>query len=68
MKVKKMNLTFVGDVEVASYDTYLDGKSLTTILAKSILGDVKDNMKGLARVTMTIEPMEDAGLNVEVEE
>lgn len=65
--MKKMTLNFVGDVSIASYDTYLDGKSLTSVIAKSVLDEGAKELRGLAKLTVTVEPLEGAGLSVEVE-
>lgn len=63
---KKLNLTYVGELDVTDYGTYLGGQRFETIISNSMRED-KDGEKFLGRVTVTIEPLEDAGLNVEVE-
>lgn len=63
---KKLNLTYVGEIDVTNYGAYLGDQRFETIISNSMRED-KDGEKFLGRVTLTIEPLEDAGLNVEVE-
>lgn len=63
---KKLNLTYVGEIDVTNYGAYLGDQGFETIISNSMRED-KDGEKFLGRVTVTIEPLEDAGLNVEVE-
>ena len=64
---KKLNLTFVGELDVTSYGTYLGEKGGFEKIIYSALQEDGDEEKFLGRVTLTIEPLEDAGLNMEVE-
>lgn len=63
---KKLNLTYVGEIDVTSYGAYLGDQRFETIISDSMRED-EDGEKFLGRVTLTIEPLEDAGLNIEVE-
>lgn len=63
---KKPNLTYVGEVDVTSYGFYICDQRLDTIISDS-MREGKEGEEFLARVTLTIEPLEDAGLRVEVE-
>lgn len=62
---KKLNLTYVGLMEIRDYGVFLDGQLLSGIISQSMLEGKGENFLG--RVTVTIERMEDAGLNVEAE-
>lgn len=61
---KKLNLTFAGLMEIRDYGVFLGGKLLSGIISQSMLEGKGENFLG--RVTVTIECMEDVGLNVEV--
>ena len=62
---KKLNLTYVGLMEIRDYGVFLNGQLLSGIISQNMLEGKGENFLG--RVTVTVECMEDAGLNVEVE-
>lgn len=64
---KKLNLTFVGELDVTSYGTYLGEKGGFEKIISNAMREDGDEEKFLARVTLTIEPLEDGGLHVEAE-
>ncbi len=63
---KKLNLTYVGEVDVTNYGAYLGSQRLETVISNS-MREGEAGEKFLARVTLTIEPLEDGGLHVEAE-
>ena len=65
MKIK-LNLTYGGEVVVTNYGAYLGSQRLETVISNSMREGEADE-KFLARVTLTIEPLEDGGLHVEAE-
>lgn len=64
--MKKLSMTFVGKLELANYGVFLDGKNIVDAIAENMLDNGK-NESSCARLNLTIEPIEDAGLKVEVE-
>ena len=66
--MKKLSLTFLGDVRVANYGVYLNGEPLENAIRDALLEDDEEDRQCLAHVNMTIEPVKDTGLSVEVEE
>lgn len=62
---KKLNLTYVGELDVTDYGTYLGEQGLEKIVSNA-MREGEAGEKFLARVTVTIEPLEGAGLHVEV--
>ena len=66
--MKCADFRFVGNLEIYPYGTYLNEKSITDIIAKELLKGEKKEFKGLVQLRLAIEPIEDAGLKVEVEE
>nr|WP_317399801.1 hypothetical protein [uncultured Gemmiger sp.] len=65
--MKKITLKYVGQAEQWGSDLYLEDKNLADILKSTMDEQGEPPLKGLVRLTMTIEPLEDAGLTVEVE-
>lgn len=63
---KKLNLTYVGEVDVTNYGTYLGEQGGFEKIISNAMREYGDEEKFLARVTVTIEPLEGAGLYVEV--
>ena len=63
--MKKLSLTFLGDVHIASYGVFLDNVGLETVVQNALM-DENDETRCMARVALTIEPVTDAGLSVEV--
>ncbi len=63
---KKLNLTYVGELDATDYGTYLGEQGLEKIVSNA-MREGKAGEKFLARVTLTIEPLEDGGLHVEAE-
>ena len=61
---KKLNLTYVGELDVTNYGTYLGEQGLEKIVSNAMRED-ETGEKFLARVTLTIEHLEDGGLHVE---
>lgn len=70
--MKKFSLTFLGDIEIRKYGIYLGNVGLEEAIQKALLSesdtDKENGKRYLARVNLTIDPVEDAGLNVVVEE
>lgn len=66
--MKKLSLTFIGDVHVASYGVFLDGESLESAIGSALIDGDNDEVRCVARVNLTFEPVKDAGLSVEVNE
>lgn len=64
---KNLNLTFVGELDVTSYGTYLGEQGGFEKIISNAMREDGDEEKFLARVTVTIEPLEDVGLHVEAE-
>ena len=63
---KKLNLTYVGNIDVHEYGLFLGDDSISNITSRAMLdGEIRGGFLG--RVTVVIEPLEEAGLNVEVE-
>lgn len=65
--MKKITLKYVGQAEQWGSDLYLEDKNLADILKSTMDEQGEPPLKGLVRLTMTIESLEDAGLTVEVE-
>lgn len=65
--MKKLSMTFVGKLEITKYSVYLEDKNLIDAITEKMIGDKKYE-SGFPRLTLAIEPIEDAGLKVEVEE
>ena len=65
--MKKLSMTFVGKLEITKYSVYLEDKNFFEKKKKKMIGDNKCE-SGFSRLTLAIEPIEDAGLKVEVEE
>lgn len=65
--MKKLSMTFVGKLEITKYSVYLEDKNLIDAITEKMVGDHKSE-SAFSRLTLTIEPIEDAGLKVEVEE
>lgn len=65
--MKKLGMTFVGKLEITKYSVYLEDKNLIDAITEKMIGDNKCE-SGFSRLTLAIEPIEDAGLKVEVEE
>ncbi len=65
--MKKITLKYVGQAEQWGSGLYLEDKNLADILKSAMEEQGEPQIKGLVRLTMTIEPLEDAGLTVEVE-
>lgn len=63
---KKLNLTYAGNIGVHGYGLFLGDESISSITSEAMLEDGEDG-DFLGRVTLIIEPIEDTGLNVEVE-
>ena len=66
--MKKLSLTFLGDVRVTNYGVYLNGEPLENAIRDALLEDDEEDRQCLAHVNMTIEPVKDTGLSVEVKE
>lgn len=62
---KKLNLTYVGSIDMTGYGVYLDDGYIEQVIHQAMCGE-EDGERFMGRVTLTIEPLEDAGLNVEV--
>lgn len=60
---KNLNLTFGGKLEIAEYGVYIDDARLESVLREA-LGCGSD----MLRLTLSIEPLADAGLHVETED
>lgn len=65
--MKKITLKYVGQAEQWGSSLYLGEKNLADVLQSVLEEQGEHPLKGLVRLTMTIEPLEDAGLTVEVE-
>lgn len=65
--MKKLSMTFVGKLDITKYSVYLDDKNLIDAITEKLVEDTKIE-SAFARLNLTIEPIEDAGLKVEVEE
>ena len=65
--MKKLSMTFVGKLEITKYSVYLEDKNLIDAITEKMICDNKCE-SGFSRLTLAIEPIEDAGLKVEVEE
>lgn len=63
---KKLNLTFVGEVDVTNYGVFIGNEGFETVIFNS-MRDGECNERFLGRVALTIEPLEDGGLHVEAE-
>lgn len=63
---KKLNLTYVGNINVKKYGLYIGDDDIQDVICKAMCED-GDGGKFIGSVTLTIEPTEDAGLHVEVE-
>ena len=67
--VKKLNLTFVGMVNVTSYGVFLNGTGIESAVKDALLcEDAERDLDFMARVSLEINPMKDTGLSVEVDE
>lgn len=64
---KKLNLTYAGNIGVRGYGLFLGDESFSSITSSAMLVEGEEGGDFLGRVTLTIEPLEDTGLNVEVE-
>lgn len=63
---KKLKLTYVGNIEAHEYGLFLGDDTISSITSRAMLeGEISGGFLG--RVTVVIEPLEEAGLNVEVE-
>lgn len=60
---KNLNLTFGGKLEITEYGVYLDDARLENVLREA-LGCGSD----MLRLTLSIDPLADAGLHVETED
>lgn len=67
--MKKLNLTFVGTVHVTPYGVFLDGTGIENAVKDALLcEEAERDLDFMARVSLEINPMKDAGLTVEVDE